>query len=225
MTTIDVLKRIAECNKNIKQFVVHEFPNQVLLQDRLKNWEEKEERHFKSSMKLRNQYHMPFWDSVMLCTFDNLNFSSDILQAALLHNKATAIKYISADCLDVFQELVNQEKRLAVSSLVILQDGQKAHIPMFDFHIPVSTSNFKVVQTVCLLLGLKHGFILNSGESYHYIGKEAVAWDELYILLAKALLYSPIIDKAWISHQLQERSCSLRIDKKHGVDTYLLMEY
>ena len=58
---------------------------------------------------------------------------------------------------------------------------------------------------------------LASGESYHFISSAIMSWNELYIVLCKALRFCPIIDRAWISHQLEEQSCSLRINKKNGI--------
>jgi hypothetical protein len=33
----------------------------------------------------------------------------------------------------------------------------------------------------------------------------------LLTMLAKALLFAPIIDRAWVAHQMIERACGLRI--------------
>ncbi|WP_449371704.1 primase 1D-like protein [Arachidicoccus ginsenosidivorans] len=38
--------------------------------------------------------------------------------------------------------------------------------------------------------------------------------DELHEILYRSLFYSPIINKYWITHQLLEVSCSLRVTKK-----------
>jgi hypothetical protein len=41
-------------------------------------------------------------------------------------------------------------------------------------------------------------------------------YHELIDFLARALMYSPIIDRAYIAHQLLEKRCSLRISGKEN---------
>ena len=88
---------------------------------------------------------------------------------------------------------------------------------MLDFHIPVSECNLRIVKDVLFELNVVSGYLLNSGESYHFIGDYSINEESLLDFLANALFFAPIIDRAWIGHQILERSCSLRIDKKHGV--------
>ncbi len=222
MNTIDVLNSIAEKNTDIDSFSFHTFPKQTLLQEKLPQWSEMEQMHFEKAMKLRKQLHLPFWDAIMISTFDTPVYSTNILETALHHNHIDNVFYIKSTDIQQNHILCNNDKRLAVCSLVIMKSGDIRHIPMLDFHIPVSDSNFHVVENICSILNLKSGFILNSGESYHFISASTVTWDELYIILSRALLFCPILDRAWISHQLQEKSCSLRVDKKNGVETFVL---
>lgn len=104
---------------------------------------------------------------------------------------------------------------------VMMTDGTTRHIPMIDFHIPSSSSNLHVVEDVCDALGMKQGYIVDSGASFHFIGDRLLTQEELMRLLIDALLFCPIVDGVWISHQLRERSCSLRIDRKNGVETHV----
>lgn len=94
--------------------------------------------------------------------------------------------------------------------------------PMLDFHIPISDINLNIVENICNLLELKSGYILNSGESYHFISSTIVTWEDLYLTLSKALRFCPILDRTWISHQLEEKSCSLRVDRKNGVEPMMV---
>ena len=93
---------------------------------------------------------------------------------------------------------------------------------MLDFHIPISDINLNIVENICNLLELKSGYILNSGESYHFISSTIVTWEDLYLTLSKALRFCPILDRTWISHQLEEKSCSLRVDRKNGVEPMMV---
>lgn len=105
-----------------------------------------------------------------------------------------------------------------------MADGSVCHIPMIDFHIPASETNLRVVCDVCEALGLNNGYLLESGVSYHFVGANPVSEEELMRILIDALLFCPIVDGAWICHQLKERSCSLRIDKKNGIETRVIKE-
>jgi hypothetical protein len=220
MNTIDVLSLIADRNRDILGFYYHFFPKQVLIQDVITEWGEKESAHFKQAIEIRDKLHLPFWDSIMVSTFDNINYSDKIIERALYHNHITQLLYINSG--DLYKLNNDTFMRKAVNSAVKMVNGDIMHLPMLDFHIPVSQINYGIVKKVCRALNLNEGFILNSGESYHYISSMPTSWDNLYLILVKALQFCPIIDRAWISHQLIEKSCSLRIDKKNGVNTIVI---
>lgn len=219
MNTLEVLNIIRSNNENIESFSFHTFPSQILVQDQVLEWNIKDQNHFDTAMKIRNELKLPFWDSIMVTTFNNPNYSRSILQAALRHNHTNSLFYVKAEEITHSQLLHNCNERIAVCSSVLMKDKEVNHIPMIDFHIPVSEINLNIVENVCILLKLNPGFILNSGESYHFISLNVVLWEDLYMILSKALRFCPIIDRAWISHQLEEKSCSLRIDKKNGIET------
>lgn len=220
MNTIELLNKIAEINHAIDSFSIHTFPIQSLVQDKVDSWNEEEQNMFDFAISLKKKYSMPFWDSLLLGSFNNVSYSEKLLSIALCHNTIKDLIFVKIANLPDFLDTVNG-KRLAVNSRVKMKNGSIKHLPMLDFHIPVSDTNQRIVFDVCSLLKL-NGFLLNSGESYHYIGTELVDWETLYMLLSKALLFCPIIDRAWISHQLQEKSCSLRIDRKNGIETKVI---
>lgn len=222
MNTIELLKNIAKKNNTIESFSIHTFPKQTLVQDKVDVWNEEEQNMFDFAISLKKTYGMPFWDSLLLGSFNNASYSEELLNIVLCHNSIKDLLFVDIADLSQYLNTVNG-KRLAVNSRVKMKDGSIKHLPMLDFHISVSDINQKIVSDVCSHLKL-NGYLLNSGESYHYIGIEPVDWDTLYMLLSKALLFCPIIDRAWISHQLQEKSCSLRIDKKNGMETRVLEE-
>jgi hypothetical protein len=41
------------------------------------------------------------------------------------------------------------------------------------------------------------GYIVSSGQSYHFYGSDLLRTDQLVTMFAKALLYAPIVDRAW----------------------------
>ncbi len=223
MNTIDILLEISKINKEIKAYSFHLYNKQSLVQERISDWKESEQNIFDSAMLFKKQYNLPFWDGIMLSHFNRSYYSDSLLEAALYHNSIKHLKFVDTN---ETQELFQlKQQRIAVNSQVKMTDGSIRHLPMLDFHIPVSDNNIPIIYKVCKCLELPNGYILNSGESYHYIGMNPIEWETLYSILCKALLYSPIIDKAWISHQLIEKSCSLRIGKKNGIETQFVTKY
>lgn len=211
MNTAELLNSIKEWNPEIEFFSIHQYMYSRLIQDEASSWGAKEEAMFKYAIDLKNKYCLPFWSGIMLSSFDNKDYSEQILATALRHNPIKELLYIKTS--DIPNHI---DSFCALCSKVILKDGSEKHIPMIDFHIPPSPDNLNVVKSVCKFLGLSPGWILNSGESYHFIGGRIVTWETIYEILAKSILYNPIVDIAWVSHQLREVSCSLRIGEKNG---------
>ncbi len=218
MNTIEVLKHIAEIHEDISHFTLITFPQQRLVQNWLKPWGEKEMSVFEDALRMKNELGIPFWNGIMLSSFNQEHYSSALLKSAMHHNPITSP--ILVERMEMIKGFVyDNDKRWAVNSKVLMKDGIEKHIPMIDFHIAASNLNLPVVLDVCDVLGLRRGFLLESGASYHYVGLDPIAEDELMNILIDALLFCPIVDGAWISHQLKEKSCSLRIDRKNGLDT------
>ena len=211
MNTIGLLNSIVAWNPEIEFFSFHQFSYSRLIQDEISNWGKKEDAMFNKAICLKKEYHLPFWCGIMLSSFDNKDYSEQILVSALRHNPINRLSHIKPK--DISDGI---DSSSALCSKVILKDGSEKHIPMIDFHIPPSSNNLSVVKTVCKLLDLHPGWVLNSGESYHFIGRQIVSWDEIYHLLSKSLVFNPIVDIVWVSHQLRENSCSLRVGEKNG---------
>lgn len=221
MTTLDILKEIIQREDQIDLFTFHNFPRQKLLQDQF-YFGDIENGQFDKAMKMRKEYKLPFWDSMMLTFFDQ-NYTSDkILECSQRHNKP--IDKIETRDIDFIITKVAESSRqnIAINSRVKMVDGTYKHFPLLDFHIPISPNNELIVKKVIKILGFSRGYIMESGESYHFIGLDFITNEELTIFLSKALLFSPIIDRAWIAHQLLERSCSLRVSFKHNIEPQLI---
>lgn len=217
MNSLEVIFDIVLKNPLIDYLSFHTFPLMKTVQESEIDWNEEERIVFSRALEFK-KIGMSFWDGIMLSTFNNPNFSVRLLQQALRHNTHPLLTFVSKGGLS---EWLNEPNRLidsiALCSKVVMTNAEEMHLPLIDFHIPVSEINVKIVKSVCGILGLDAGWILNSGESYHFIGSKPICYSDLERLLYKALMYTPIIDKAWISHQLREGSCSLRIGKKRGV--------
>ena len=100
---------------------------------------------------------------------------------------------------------------LVVSSDVKLLSRERAHIPMVDFRCPATGKNRELAIRACSLIDQAGGYLLESGHSYHFYGKSLLKPDEFLAFLGRILLLSPIVDRAWIAHQLIEGACGLRI--------------
>lgn len=217
MNSLEVILKIVHDSPLIKSMSFHEFPKQTLVQERNMIWGSKEQVMFENALEFKKT-GMPFWDGIMLSAFNNPCFSAKLLQQALYHNTKSQLIYILKENFATWLSKMDLYyiDTIALCSRVIMTNDEEQHLPLIDFHIPVSDTNLLVVESVCRLLGLDNGWILNSGESYHFIGSKPIFYNEIEQLLYKAIMFTPIIDKAWISHQLREQSCSLRVGRKRG---------
>lgn len=221
MTSLDIIQEIIDKNYNINTVIFNRFQKQKLLQNQIK-FSDVEKEQFDKAMNIRNIYKLPFWDSMMLTYFNNKVTSDEILNCAIKHN--SPIESIETTNVTLIVKILeeNPNENIAFNSKVILKNNEIRHLPLLDFHIPVSDFNLIQIKKVLTFLGMKVGYILYSGESYHFIGNELLDEKSLVDFLSRSLFFSPIIDRAWIAHQLIERSCSLRVSKKHGIYPQLI---
>lgn len=215
MNTLDVIKELLDELPEIESISFTGYPMQTLVQDTL-DLSEDDKILVSAALKIRSNLWLPFWDSLMLSCFDKKNISTNLLKRALIHNKNVEILKTN-EVSKVENHIISKpDENISLNSLVTLRSGITMHLFLVDFHIRPSINNLEIVSSVLKVLEL-HGYILNSGESYHFISNSLYDENGLVNLLAKSLLFSPIVDRAWIAHQLLERSCSLRVSKKHGL--------
>jgi len=167
------------------------------------------------ALDLRSKYNLPFWDCFNLCLFNKKIKNFSFLRQLKFHNEKADEILIEKEEVNSFLSDIDLEDYLTFNSKVILKNDQIKHFPLLDFHIPISIENEKISVQIIKELGLK-GYLLESGKSYHFYGNELITEDELINILSYSLLFAPIIDRAWLSHQLIERSCCLRISKKYS---------
>lgn len=138
------------------------------------------------------------------------------LEVELFHRKNIEEVYVKND-----DKLTGRVKQLEaegffLNSRVRLFNEAEAHILLIDFSISVSAEHTKVVKDSLSHLEITHGYILDSGSSYHYIGSNIISDSDYKKILCYAYLLSPITDGRWIAHQLIEGSCNLRVGEKKG---------
>lgn len=215
MHTIQIILKLLEFYSNISAVNIVKLKSAPKIQDVCDNWSINEERLFQKAVEMRSHSKIPFWSSLMIANLDNKNWSKDCILAANRHNNTININ-ISPDQFRL-KATEFEQGFYGINSEVVFCDGSKSHIPMIDFHIAKSKINEEIVCAVCSSLLPEGGFIIDSGNSYHFIGKKLVTENQLLNLLAKSILFTPIVDEIWVAHQIIERSCTLRVGYKNGV--------
>ena len=114
-------------------------------------------------------------------------------------------------------ELKFKNRMIGVKSLIKTKGGLNAHLPMIDFHCPVTSSNTQNVREIIKQLNLA-GYLINSGKSYHFIGRHHIDLCEMGKFLGRALLFTPFVDRAWVAHQLIQSYCVLRVSAQPKYD-------
>ena len=171
-------------------------------------------------LELRGRTNLPFWDSVFVSSFASDTAIDGIFEAASFHNTSAAgverlpVGENTAGRLRMHWGVSPARDYLAVLSTVECADGTRAHIPLLDFHIPPSDHGLDVVRSALKHAKAGNGYILMSGKSYHFYGDDLLDERALLRLLGRCLLFAPVIDRAWVAHQILELSCALRISPK-----------
>lgn len=223
-TSSDIIEKILTYN-NIQKFSITNFPKNPLLQDRQEN-DTKANEQIKKALQLREDLSMPFWDAIMLTFFSNPDYSKTLLNNVKFHNANIEIKTFSFNEFEPLKNLVEKaEINYAFVSKVILAEGTAMHVPMLDLHCPNNAYNLALAIDVINSIYNYPGFLLESGDSYHFYGQHLFTEKEMKTFLGLALQYSPVIDKMWIAHQLREQCCALRISAKHNIVPFLVHEF
>jgi hypothetical protein len=218
MDTAEVIEAILSHNREIHSIRIFEAISLPLIQDRLKLVDDGE-RLIEVALDLKRRYHLPFWDGLFVSILNSETTPLEVLRAASQHNESRNLKRLETNDIEL-EDLrslslkVPSRGMVALSSLVDLEDGSQRHIPMIDFHCPVSNSNLQLVIAVTNELDVGPGFILESGKSYHFYGLELITTATFASFLGRVLLFTPIVDRAWIAHQLIESACALRISAR-----------
>lgn len=216
MYTSHIISQLLESTPCISSINIVRLKAASQIQDNCRPWNQKEKEIFKNAILMRSNFKIPFWSSLMISNMENENWSKACILAANRHNKNDDYLVLSPK---QFRSHISdlEQSGYGINSCVTLFDGSILHIPMIDFHIGKSKINEDIVCTVCKSLIPDGGYIIDSGNSYHFIGKGLITTSQLLTLLAKSILFTPIVDEIWVAHQIIERSCTLRIGLKNGL--------
>lgn len=214
MNTTDVIKSIIRSNPQIEYLYIVEYGAQKDVKKESAVWSVSDDNLYSNALKIRTSLGLPFWQALMLSNINTSTWSKVCLDACIRHNELHHKRISASD----FLKSNFAKERIGVSSKIILRSQEIKHIPFIDFHVPATDINTEVVEYICRLLDSSHnGYILNSGNSYHYIGCNLMSDTQMIKFLSMANLFTPITDSAWISHQLFEGSCVLRLGEKNGL--------
>jgi len=121
---------------------------------------------------------------------------------------------INRDFLDRLIESLPQNKSLGINSSVVLSDRRCGQIPMLDFSCEISKENRGLIKELMKMIKFS-GFLVESGDSYHFIGNEIIEGDKGWMnFLGKSLL-SGLVDYRYIAHGLDRGFNTLRISHKN----------
>jgi hypothetical protein len=167
------------------------------------------------ALALRKRDGMPFWDAVMLSCFNQPSTPEGLLRAALFHQSTRAnqtfVPRATILASGVNGALASVDGIVAAGSAILISGETDRHLPLLDFHCKETCDHDRLVRSVCRVLFGCTTVVCRSGESYHAYGLMTVTSDELRRFLTTALLFAPIVDRAYVAHQLMEGYCALRI--------------
>jgi hypothetical protein len=98
------------------------------------------------------------------------------------------------------QKMVGPDEALAIASSVEMTSGIERHFLILDFAVPVSEAATASLNA-CLTATGWHGWLLISGSSYHFIGRDLMTAREWRSAMGRALLI-PGIDIRYMGHRL-----------------------
>jgi hypothetical protein len=170
----------------------------------------------RTAVQQSNESGVPVWDAVMLQLTRSDQITSTLLNQAMVHHGIAETQFsVRADAFPgKLLELLPArppDRILAMCSKVQLKNGATKHIPMIDFRCPVGAHSLQLVAEMAKRLDAGRGFIVETDLSYHFYGAALLTESEWSQFLGRALQFSPIVDRAWIAHQLIDLCCTLRI--------------
>jgi len=214
LNSTDVLRNIINHNHEIQEITFVKFDNYNQLQDRI-DIRKNLSKIYQNALNIKNNYSFPFWDCFNVSLFNQKINNFDFLEEIFFHNKSSkSISINKNEIHDFLSEIESKNEYWTLSSKVKLKNGESAHFFFLDYHIPISDSNEILCAQIANKLQMK-GYLLDSGKSYHFYSENLISEEKLIENLARALMFAPIVDRAWIAHQLIERRCCLRISKKY----------
>jgi hypothetical protein len=105
--------------------------------------------------------------------------------------------------------MAGKDEVVAVTSRV----GTALHMPQIDFSCPKSPENLQRAVDYLHFAGHAHGFLVESGRSYHFHGRDPInekTWNDFMNRL-RATRISYLLDREWAAHCQERGYSALRI--------------
>jgi hypothetical protein len=163
--------------------------------------------------------HFGFWEFVLAAAVESSPLTrAGLIRGALRHNSDHTIQ-TELSLKEFAHELEAGSFRdlparhiVSLTSIAAdrLQNGEPWHLPLLDMGAPAGELGLAACLAALSELGAS-GALFGSGRSYHFVGNQMLSPREMLTFLGRAQLLSPIVDARWISHQLLDGRCGLRI--------------
>ncbi len=119
------------------------------------------------------------------------------------------------------------DEQIALSSRVLLLNGEYANIPLMEFSLKKSEQNLNIIKERLIHSKSVSGWLLETGSSYHFYGNAVLTDNEWIDFMGKCLLTSivhtrddieQIADTGFIGHSLRRGCATLRITTRADKD-------
>jgi hypothetical protein len=178
---------------------------------------------FDKALEIRAGTGLSFWDAVLL-QLPSTPDAVRLLDAAMMHvslrghERTLSWSEVSTGGLERACAEFSSEVGASMTLLseVVHRDGSLRHLPMLDFHAIKSPANQRIVEAVAERLFPEGSILMDSGESYHAYGTRILSEEHFRRFLGTAMLFVPIVDRAYVAHQLIEGRCALRLTPGGG---------
>lgn len=212
------LRNLCTCCPSITEMRFHTYLPTPGLSERLKTWKTIDPEWLAAAQRTASDTGATLWDALAQSVMkQGKRLPRDVFVEALAHRHSEfertfvlTRQEVSDGGIDSIGKRLRREEGLALCSEVRVLAGYAAHIPMLDFACATTTANQTAISTMLGVIG-QTGVIVNSGNSYHFLGASLLTSDEWVRFMGQALLLAPFIDVRFIGHRLFDGECRLRV--------------
>ena len=158
--------------------------------------------------------------SYMFCLFEPYISAKDSKSNRYVRKKHIPVKreiwvpresiYVGFIAELVSKYLTLDEEAIGLTSLVRLNDGTEQHLCLIDFRCNKSEGGLGSVRMTLRKLGISFGFLIDSGDSYHFIGAESYPLG-VYMDLLRRMQNFESIGEDWPNYQISQGYADLRV--------------
>ncbi len=153
----------------------------------------------------KHYQHIEYYsDKVKWFNFVRFNYSYQARDEHILVSNTNIFEFL--------EKLNHREtdQTIGIISRVCTPYGEEKHIPILDLSIYPNQENAHFVKSTFEHEGIS-GFLLNSGNSFHFYGKDLLYEDEWLRFMYKSLLIPTVTDTRHVGHRLLDGYGTLRL--------------